>query len=214
MTAMIKTNPEDNSIELRGPIGDFDGGISYQELRDALDQCNGDITIKLDSPGGSVTEGLAMYNALMEHDGKVTVHIDVLAASIASVIMCAADSILINSNAKVMVHRCWTVAAGNCTEFRSMADIMEMLDDDIAFIYSERCDKLNKKEWLDVMTKETWFTADDAVELGICDAVVPVKRKRSADKPAENRSVLAIAPLAFSLKAAAKAKRMRLRIDG
>ena len=120
----LETNPESGSITMRGGIGDFDGHISADDFLDALaPHAGGDVTIHLDSPGGSVTDGLSIYNALMGYDGKVTVHVDTLSASIASVMMCAADHVIVNSNAKVMIHRAWSVAMGDCREFRQLADI-------------------------------------------------------------------------------------------
>ena len=109
----LETDPKNKTIQMRGPIGDFEGGISADDFRDCLRGHEGsDVTIHLDSEGGVVSEGLAMYNAIMQHDGEVTIHIDTLAASIATVVACAADKVIINSNAKFMVHRCWTMAMG------------------------------------------------------------------------------------------------------
>ncbi len=153
----LETDPQNKTIQMRGPIGDFEGGISADDFRDCLKEHAGsDLTIHLDSEGGVVSEGLAMYNAIMQHDGEVTIHIDTIAASIATVIACAADRVVINSNAKFMVHRCWTMAMGNCKDFRSTADIMEMMDKDIAATYVERTGK-DEADVIAMMDAETWM---------------------------------------------------------
>jgi ATP-dependent protease ClpP protease subunit len=89
----LESDPANKTIQMRGPVGDFDGGISADDFRDCLNEHAGqDVTIHLDSEGGVVSEGLAMYNAIMQHEGEVTIHIDTLAASIATVVCCAADT--------------------------------------------------------------------------------------------------------------------------
>ncbi len=129
----LESDPNKGTITARGMIGDYDNAISADDFRDCLNEHAGkDVTIHLNSEGGSVTDGLSIFNAISEHEGTVTVHVDALAASIATVICCAADKVIMNSNAKFMVHRCWTAAMGNCKDFRKMADPMEMLDGDIA----------------------------------------------------------------------------------
>ena len=206
----LETNPENKTIDMRGPIGDFEGGISADDFRDCLRGHEGsDVTIHLDSEGGVVSEGLAMYNAIMQHDGEVTIHIDTLAASIATVVACAADKVIINSNAKFMLHRCWTTAMGNCKDFRSTADIMEMMDKDIAATYVDRTGK-DEAEVIAMMDAETWLDADEALAHGFVHEVNTVARKPRAE--AGTPFVLAISPLAVRAKASATARRMKLNL--
>ncbi len=208
----LETNPEKQTIEMRGPIGDFDGGISADDFRDCLkDHAGADVTIHLDSQGGSVSDGLAMYNAIMQHEGEVTIHIDTIAASIATVIACAADKVVINSNAKYMIHRCWTVAMGNCKDFRSTADVMELMDKDIAASYSERTGK-GEAELLAMMDAETWMDAEEALAQGFVDSVYKVERKQKPKAEAELPKVHAFSPLAVSAKAKATARRMKMNL--
>ena len=162
----FETSPEDKTITMRGGIGDFDGHISADDFIDALNQHTGDITIHLDSPGGSVTDGLAIHNAILNYDGEVTVHVDTLCASIATVVACAADRVVMNSNGKYMIHRAWTVAMGNAKDFRGMADIMEMMDKDIAETYVGKAGG-EAEDWLALMDKETWFDAESALQAGL-----------------------------------------------
>ena len=206
----LETNPESKTIDMRGPIGDFEGGISADDFRDCLRGHEGsDVTIHLDSEGGVVSEGLAMYNAIMQHDGEVTIHIDTLAASIATVVACAADKVIINSNAKFMVHRCWTMAMGNCKDFRSTADIMEMMDKDIAATYVDRTG-MDEAAVIAMMDAETWLDADEALAHGFVHEVNTVARKPRAE--AGTPVVLAISPLAVRAKASATARRMKLNL--
>jgi ATP-dependent protease ClpP protease subunit len=194
---------------MRGPVGDFDGGISADDFRDCLNEHAGqDVTIHLDSEGGVVSEGLAMYNAIMQHEGEVTIHIDTLAASIATVVCCAADKVVINSNAKFMVHRCWTVAMGNCKDFRSTADIMEMMDKDIANTYVERTGK-DEAEVIAMMDAETWLDAEEALAHGFVHAINKVERKpRAAAEPV----AIVVSPFAVAAKAKSTARRMKMNL--
>ncbi len=209
----LETDPSSKTIQMRGPIGDFDGGISADDFRDCLNEHAGaDVTIHLDSQGGSVSDGLAMYNAIMQHEGEVTVHVDTIAASIATVIACAADKLIINSNAKFMIHRCWTQAMGNCKDFRSTADIMEMMDSDIAATYADKTGK-GTEELLAMMDAETWMDAEEALAQGFVDEIHTVERKKAVKAEADLPVVLALSPLAVSAKAKAVARRLKLTLN-
>lgn len=199
---------EAGSIDMRGPIGDFEGGIDAQSFHDALQEHNGaDVTLVLDSPGGVVSDGLSIYNALMQYSGKVTVQIDTIAASIASVIACAADHVIINSNAQFMIHKAWTVAMGNSTDFRGLIEQLDHLDGLIADVYVERTGA-SRDELMDMMEKETFLSAEDAVAIGFADEVNEIKKERNLVKP----RALAIAPCVLAAKAKAKSLKMRLSL--
>ena len=206
----LESDPANKKIVMRGPVGDFEGGISADDFRDIMKEHAGqDVTIELDSEGGVVSEGLAMYNAIMQHEGEVTVHIDTLAASIATVVACAADRVVINSNAKFMVHRCWTVAMGNCKDFRSTADIMEMMDKDIAATYVERTG-MDEADVVALMDAETWMTAEDAVSKGFADEVHQITRAKASTEKTE--VFASLCPFALSAKAKSKSRRMKMII--
>jgi len=206
----LESDPANKKIVMRGPVGDFEGGISADDFRDIMKEHAGqDVTIELDSEGGVVSEGLAMYNAIMQHEGEVTVHIDTLAASIATVVACAADKVVINSNAKFMVHRCWTVAMGNCKDFRSTADIMEMMDKDIAATYVEKTG-MDEADVVALMDAETWMTAEDAVSKGFADEVHQITRAKASTEKTE--VFASLCPFALSAKAKSKSRRMKMII--
>jgi len=203
----LETNPMNQTITMRGGIGDFENHISADDFLSALSEHAGeDVTILLDSEGGSVTDGLSIYNAIMQYNGNVTVHIDAICASIATVIACAADRVVMNSNAKFMIHRAWTVAMGNSVEFRSMADILELMDADIASAYGDKTD-LPEDELLAMMEAETWMSAEQAYDLGFVDEIHEISRKmKEPEKKAE-----VISPF-YAAVAEASARRIRMRL--
>jgi ATP-dependent Clp endopeptidase proteolytic subunit ClpP len=186
----FENNVEEGTITFRGGVGEFEGYISADMFIDALNEHSGDVTIHLDSTGGSVTDGLAIHNAILAHDGIVNIHIDTMCASIATVIACSATGkVIMNSNGKYMIHRAWTAAMGNCKDFRSMADIMELMDADIAESYMARAGG-DLDTWLDMMDKETWMDAEKALELGLIDEIKDVraaKKKKKKDYTNEEK---------------------------
>jgi ATP-dependent Clp endopeptidase proteolytic subunit ClpP len=207
----LESNPEKKEITMRGFIGDYENGISADDFRDVLAEHAGqDVTIYLNSEGGSVTDGLSIFNAIASHDGRVTVHIDALAASIATVIAMAASTVKINSNGKFMIHRCWAAAVGNCQDFRSMADVMDLLDKDIAASYSEKTGK-PESEMLALMDAETWMDAETALAAGFIDEIVEVKSK-SAKAAAEPQKIIAVCNPAFHAALRAKCSLRRIKL--
>lgn len=129
-----------------------------------------DITVRLNSPGGDVFQGFAIYNALVRHPAKITIEIDGLAASAASLIAMAGDTVRIAENAMVMIHNCWTVALGNCEELRKQAGILEDIDDAIVNTYAARTG-LGADDLRAMMLAETWLGSADSIEKGFCDEV-------------------------------------------
>ncbi len=204
----LVNNTESGSMSIRGAIGDFEEGVSSQSFHDALQDHNGaDVTLMLDSPGGVVSDGLSIYNALMQYSGKVTVHIDTMAASIASVIACAADHVVMNSNAQFMIHKAWTVAMGNSTDFRGLIEQLDSLDGMIADVYVERTGA-EKAELLELMENESYLSAEDAFAMGFADEINYIKKERKAEKA----KAFAMAPCVIANKAKAISLKMRLSL--
>jgi len=202
----IKNNVEAGTMSLRGVIGDYFEGAMAEDFHDALAEHNGSpVTIMLDSPGGVVSEGLSIYNSLMNYPGEVTIHVDTMAASIASVIACAADNLIMNSNSQLMIHNAWTIAMGNASDLKGVVEQLEMLDGLIADIYVERTGA-SKAELQEMMDKETYLSAEDAVAMGFADSVHKLERKRSDEKA----KAFAIAPCVIAAKAKAASLKMRL----
>lgn len=172
---MLKANYETNTIQMYGEIGSYlDGGISDRDLIDILDEMGGqDVLISLKSDGGDVFEGLSIYNQLAHYQGQVTIVVDALAASIASVIAMAADDIAIHENSMLMIHNPWTVALGDAKEFRGVADLLDRVAADIAGIYSRRSGA-DEKHYLEIMETDKYYSAQEALDAGLVDRIIEV----------------------------------------
>jgi ATP-dependent protease ClpP protease subunit len=170
---MLKADAKTGKIRIDGEIGSyFENGVGSSEFSDMLDAMAGnplDITIKSD--GGDVFEGLSIYNQLKQYPGKVSMTVDALAASIASVIVMAADDLAIHKGSMLMIHNPWTVAAGDAAEFRGVADVLDLIGEQIAGIYAGKSGG-NAAEFLEIMTKDTYIAADDAKQMRLVDRII------------------------------------------
>ena len=128
------------------------------------------INIYINSRGGSVFEGTAIYNLLRRHPARKTVYIDGFACSIASVIAMAGDEIVMPKNAMMMIHNMWMVAMGNPRELRKAADDLEVINEAGRQAYLAKAgDKLDEAELVAMMDAETWLTAESCIRLGLAD---------------------------------------------
>ena len=157
----------------------FWGGISPSQFISALSQTSGPVTLRINSPGGSVFGAQAMVAAMRSHAEPITARVDSLAASAASVIATEAASLEMVEGAMLMVHRAWGMAIGNEQDMRETADLLAKIDGTIADTYARRSGK-DKAEWLDVMTAETWFDAQEAVTAGLADRLIQENLQRPA----------------------------------
>lgn len=128
------------------------------------------INVRINSPGGNVFDGLAIYNNLAQHPARVEVDVDGMALSIASIIAMAGDEIRIAANAMMMIHNPHGFAAGDAAELRRQADLMDQVKGNLINTYAART-KRDAGEISGWMDEETWFTAQDAVDHGFADAV-------------------------------------------
>jgi ATP-dependent protease ClpP protease subunit len=159
-------------------------GITAEGLVSELSALNvSDITVHLNSPGGDVFDGIAIMNALRDHPAQITVKVDALAASIASVIAQAGNKIIMGRNSTMMIHNASGFAMGEAADLRKMADLLEGTTANIASIYAERAGG-DVAGWLAVMDKETWYTAQEAVDAGLADEVAPLPTESAAAKQA------------------------------
>lgn len=173
----IKASDEnDNTIGIYDPIGyDYwdDSGVTAKRISAALRSLDGaDVVVNINSPGGDVFEGLAIYNLLREYKGHVTVRVLGVAASAASFIAMAADEIQIARAGFFMIHNAWTGVWGNRNDLRETADFLEQIDDTIADIYHVRSG-LSMDELKADMDKERWINGRDAIDSGFADAFLP-----------------------------------------
>ncbi|MED3563463.1 Clp protease ClpP [Bacillus xiapuensis] len=131
------------------------------------------INLYVNSPGGSVFEGVAIHNMLKRHKAKVNVHVDGLAASIASVIAMAGDTINMPKNSMLMIHNAWTFTWGNSAELRKAADDLERINQSAIQSYLQKAgSKLTEDKVKELMDAETWLSADEALSYGLCDVVL------------------------------------------
>lgn len=173
----IKASDEnENTIGIYDPIGyDYwdDSGVTAKRISAALRSLDGaDVVVNINSPGGDVFEGLAIYNLLREYKGHVTVRVLGVAASAASFIAMAADEIQIARAGFFMIHNAWTGLWGNRNDLRETADFLEQIDDTIADIYHVRSG-LGMDELKADMDKERWINGRDAIDSGFADAFLP-----------------------------------------
>lgn len=131
------------------------------------------------SPGGDVFAGFAIYSILNRFGGEVRVHIDGLAASAATVVAMAGDTIDIPENATFMIHNAWTLTAGNKYDLADMIKQLEMIDDQIAGVYAAKTGK-DLDEIKTLMDAETWMTGAEAVENGFADEIIENNTKVAA----------------------------------
>ena len=183
----------ENTITIYEPIG-YDWwtgeGVTAKRISGALRSMGGkDVTVMINSPGGDVWEGLAIYNLLREYSGKVTVKIIGLAASAASFIAMAADEIQIARAGFLMIHNAWSVAMGNKNDMREYADFLDQIDQTIADIYHVRTG-IDVDDLSDQMDAETWINGTTAIDQGFADSFL------SSDAVIEDASNVAIDKIA------------------
>ena len=142
------------------------------------------LTIHINSPGGSVTDALAIYNVLRAHKGSVTAVIDGLCASAATIIMLAADEVVMAEHSLLMVHNPWTVSAGDAGEMRKAADTLDKAALEMVALYSERTGQ-SAEAVTAIMQAETWYNAAEAVDAGFAHRVstdAPTEKPRMTSK--------------------------------
>ena len=159
-------------IIMYGDVSRYDiSATSVTELLKNLDDSVTEIDVRMFSGGGDVFEGIAIYNILKRSDKKITMHIDGLAASIASVIILAADEIVIGEGSQVMIHLPWTMEMGDKNTFMDTVDRLEMVEREMVKIY-QRATDLSETEITQMMSKETWFNDEQAVEFGFATSKI------------------------------------------
>jgi ATP-dependent protease ClpP protease subunit len=151
-------------------IGDW--GVSAAELVPAIESISAPaITVRVNSPGGDYFAGVAIANALVRHPAAVTVHVDALAASAASVIAMAGDEIVMHPGAQMMIHDALTVTMGNAAEHTKTATLLDSASQDIAGVYAARSGLHDAEHFRAQMRAETWLTAESAVAAGLATRV-------------------------------------------
>lgn len=135
------------------------------------------VTVQINSPGGSVTDALAIYSILRKHPGRVTAIVDGLCASAATLIALAADEIVMAEHSLLMVHNPWTVASGDADQMRKTADTLDVASREMAALYTERTG-LSAEKITAIMGAETWFNSYEAVDAGFAHRVDNAERSK------------------------------------
>ena len=165
------TNKSETSAEvcIYEEIGSY--GITAKAFLDEIKNIgNRKITLRINSPGGEVFEGLAIYNRLREHPGGVEVKIDGIAASMASVIAMAGAPVTMAANALLMVHNPSGLCVGNSADMRELADMLDKVRGSLTGAYERKTGK-SAEEICAMMDAETWLNADEALAAGFCDEI-------------------------------------------
>lgn len=158
-------------------IGGWDG-VFAKDVVAALAGA-GDVVVHINSPGGDIFEGAAIHNALKNHAGNVEVRIDGSAASAASFIAMAADTVIMEANATMMIHEGSALCVGNAQDMRDAADVLDLLSDTIASMYATKAGG-TPAEWREKMRAETWYNADQALAAGLVDSIGAAGRADNA----------------------------------
>lgn len=161
-------------------------GVSAADVMVALDQLGSvpALAVRLNSPGGDYFEGVAIYNALVRHPANVTIYVDALAASAASVIAMAGNKVVMGQGSQIMIHEARSGLFGaTAAEFRAQATMLDQTNDDIAGFYAARTGG-DVAAWREAVAVETWYTAAQALDAGLADEVATPPARGGLANPA------------------------------
>lgn len=161
-------------IEIYDFIGEsfFSQGVTPKRISRELKELGNisELEVRINCPGGSVFDGMAIYNLIKQHKARVTVYVDGMALSMGSVIAMVGDEIIMPANAMMMIHNPWSLAVGDANELEHAADVLRKIEAQIRDIYSERTGN-DPDAILEMMNEETWMTGTEAAEMGFADQV-------------------------------------------
>lgn len=152
----------------------FANEVTAPGFKQQLDELGNvsEIDVHINSSGGNVFEGHAIYNMLKMHKAKINIYIDALAASIASVIAMSGDTIFMHKNSFLMIHNSWIMTVGNAKELRDTADLLDKTDEASNQAYLDRALNIREEELKELLDAETWLTASEALEKGFIDEIL------------------------------------------
>lgn len=190
-----EAKPNEADLELYDEIGESTdwwtgktSGISAESITQFLKE-NQDVdtvNLHINSNGGLVFEGITIHNVLKGSDKTVNVIIDGLAASIASVIAMCGDTVKMYPTSQMMIHNCWTYGCGNANDFRKLANQMDKIMDSSRIAYlSKAKDKLTKEKLNELLDNESYLTAQECFDLGLCDEIIGVDTSKTEDTKAD-----------------------------
>jgi len=185
------------------------GGFTAKRMSAALRSLGkGPVTVAINSPGGDMFEGLAMYSMLREHPGEVTVKVMGIAASAASIIAMAGDQVQVARAGFLMIHNCWLLAAGNRHELRDIADQLEPFDLAMADVYAARTGE-DVKGMQKLMDRESYIGGSAAVSQGFADSLLDSDEISKTD---ESKNASAVRRMEAALRASGMPKSEAMRL--
>ncbi|AKA72336.1 head maturation protease, ClpP-related [Clostridium scatologenes] len=179
-TFNAKENSDEGELLLYGDISDstwWGDEVTPKNFKTELDSL-GDIktlNVYINSGGGDVFAGQAIYSMLKRHSATVNVYVDGLAASIASIIAMAGDNVKMPKNAMLMVHNPWSFGMGNANDFRKLADDLDKVRESMISVYEDKTG-MDKESIVELLDAETWMTAEEALEFGFADEIEEEKQ--------------------------------------
>lgn len=168
------TDSGERVLRLEGPIDEdnfWGDEITPKDFRDELEAEDGDVTLWINSPGGNVFAASEIYTMLRDYKGKITVKIDAIAASAASVVAMAGDTVLMSPSSLLMIHDPSTIAMGNTEDMEHAITVLNEVKEAIINAYADKTG-LRRNKIAELMTNETWMNAKKAVELGFADDIL------------------------------------------
>ena len=168
------TQSQERILFLNGTIAEeswFDDEVTPALFKDELDSGDGDITVWINSPGGDCIAAAQIYNMLMDYKGNVTVKIDGIAASAASVIAMAGNKVIVSPVSMIMIHNPATIAAGDTSEMQKAIAMLDEVKESIINAYEIKTG-LSRAKLSHLMDAETWMDANSAIEMGFADEIM------------------------------------------
>ena len=184
----IKDSDETRTLRLEGPIDEesfWGDEITPQMFRDEQNAGEGDVTVWINSPGGNVFAAAEIYTMLKDYKGSITVKIDAIAASAASVVAMAGDTVQMSPVAMLMIHDPSTVAMGNTKDMEKAIEVLNEVKESIINAYASKSG-LSHARIANLMSNETWMNAKKAVELGFADEILFSKKEDEPDSDPVN----------------------------
>ncbi len=180
----IRNDAGERILRLEGPIDEenfWGDEVTPQMFREELEAEEGDVTVWINSPGGNVFAAAAIYTMLMDYKGRITVKIDAIAASAASVIAMAGERVLMSPVSMLMIHDPMTIAMGNTKDMEQAISTLNEVKESIINAYHLKSG-LSRKKISQLMEEETWMNAKKAVELGFADEILFTRNASETEK--------------------------------
>lgn len=189
-----------------------DSETSAKSFKDRLEELGNvnKINLHINSLGGDVIEGIAIFNLLKQHQANVNVYVDGFACSIASVIAMAGDTVYMPKNTMMMIHNCWSWVAGNAKEMRKTADDLDKIMETSIESYLSKV-KIEREELTKLLDAETWLTAEECYEKGFADELLPLSE--TVAQQSATKTIDKLLQENKQLKEQAKEKTVTMKLD-